>query len=165
MYRNLQNVVVALFALLLVVFSSGVNLYQHHCFVENNTEIVFCEDDIECTHHDVCGSSCCNCSDQHACSNSDNHTPDDSSLQQESCVMKKVFLVVDKYCVSDNCCSIGDADLWCDLNLFLHEKIAVDDTDDRQSWIKFYELVRCPLSDVFYMIINCFYIYRVIQSM
>lgn len=166
MWRDLQNIVVVLFALLIVVFSSGVNLYQHHCFVENSTEIVFDEDDIECSHHNVCSNSCCNCSHQHGCSEADNRTSEDSSsFNQEACAMNNIFLVVDKYCIFDYSCSF-DADVvsWCDVNPFIDEKLVVLSREGVQSWLKFNELVRCPLYSFFSNLISLFYIHKIIQS-
>ena len=105
---------IAMIALLLV-FSSGIHLYTHHCLIADETEIVFSVKEITCDHHETTESSCCGhhhdgcCSapeEEHHCDHShaaiaEAHTnSDELSFNPITCEVAEYHLILDKNNIS-----------------------------------------------------------------
>lgn len=73
---------------LLLVFSTGLHLYEHICLVDNEMEITFFEDeihDVHCVHYDD--------HDSYGSNNNDN-----CYVQSHTCSLSNIYLILCQYC-------------------------------------------------------------------
>ena len=102
---------------LLLVFSSGVHLYTHHCLIANETEVVFSVEQIICDHHEATESSCCghhhsdccmvskeehHCDHSHAAIVEMQANPDELSFNPITCEVAEYHLILDKNNISQS---------------------------------------------------------------
>ncbi|MDR2084442.1 MAG: hypothetical protein LBP67_05555 [Bacteroidales bacterium] len=103
---------------LLLVFSSGIHIFIHHCLIADETEIVFNAKQISCDHHETIEDSCCghqhengccetqeenhNCSHSHYTCVNNNEPFDDVSFSPITCEVNEFDLILDKNNISQS---------------------------------------------------------------
>lgn len=88
MKHLITDIVTVFMVVLLLIFSTGLHLYEHICFVDNEMEISFFEDgihDVHCVHYD-----------DHDNYESDNN--DNCHVQSHTCSLSSIYLILCQYC-------------------------------------------------------------------